>query len=157
MYINCVDMQQAVKEVARFMAEPNEGAWSMLKRMVRYFVYHGRVVRVISVQRYVKSPRVDTDSDYAGCVLTRENTTCAFLFDVVKLLNAGSWTQGTRSLSGTESEFHARGGSIVPGTKSMMIDFGESVAQCVLGTDRSAARSFMERCWAGRIRHVHCL
>ena len=29
MSINCVDVQQAMKEVARFMAEPNEGAWSM--------------------------------------------------------------------------------------------------------------------------------
>ena len=36
MLINRVDVQQAVKEVSRFMAEPNEGAWSMLKRLVRY-------------------------------------------------------------------------------------------------------------------------
>ena len=34
MSINRVDVQQAVKEVARFMAEPNEGAWIMLKRLV---------------------------------------------------------------------------------------------------------------------------
>ena len=32
MSINRVDVQQAVKEVARFMAEPDEGAWIMLKR-----------------------------------------------------------------------------------------------------------------------------
>ena len=38
MSINRVDVQQVVKEVARFMAEPNEGAWSMLMRLVRYFV-----------------------------------------------------------------------------------------------------------------------
>ena len=44
--INRVDVQQAVKEVARFMAEPNEGAWIMLKRLVRYLVGHGRVVEV---------------------------------------------------------------------------------------------------------------
>ena len=43
MYINRVDVQQAVKEVARFM-EPNEGAWIMLKRLVRYLVGHGRLV-----------------------------------------------------------------------------------------------------------------
>ena len=41
MSINRVDVQQAVKEVARFMAEPNEGTWIMLKRLVRYFVGHG--------------------------------------------------------------------------------------------------------------------
>ena len=27
---------------------------------------------------YVEAPRVDTDSDYAGCVLTRNSTTCAY-------------------------------------------------------------------------------
>ena len=52
MSINRVDVQQAVKEVARFMSEPNEGAWIMLKRLVRYFVGHGRLVQVISEQRY---------------------------------------------------------------------------------------------------------
>ena len=33
MSTNRVDVQQAVKEVARFMAEPNEGSWRMLKRL----------------------------------------------------------------------------------------------------------------------------
>ena len=65
MSINRVDVQQAVKEVARFMSEPNEGAWIMLKRLVRYLVGHSRLVQVISEQWYVKAPRVDSDSDYA--------------------------------------------------------------------------------------------
>ena len=127
MSINRVDVQQAVKEVARFMAEPNEGAWIMLKRLVRYIVGHGRLVQVISEQRYVKAPRVDTDSDNAGCVLTRKSTTCAHLFHGVNLIKAGSWTQGTRSLSVAESEFYAgvKGTSILLGAKSMMIDIGE--------------------------------
>ena len=38
----------------------------------------------------------------------------------------------------------------------MTTDFGENVAQSVLGTDRSAAKSIMERRGAGRIRHLHC-
>ena len=37
-----------------------------------------------------------------------------------------------------------------------MIDFGEDVAQCVLGTDSSSAKSITERRGAGRIRHMHC-
>ena len=91
-------MQQAV----------NEGAWIMLKRLVRYFVGHSRIVQVISEQRYVKAPRVDSDSDYAGCVLTRKSTTCAHLFHGVNLIKAGSWTQGPRSLSVAVSEFLRR-------------------------------------------------
>ena len=54
--INRVDVQQAAKEVARSMAEPNVGAWSVLKRLVSYLVDHGRFVQVISEQRYVKAP-----------------------------------------------------------------------------------------------------
>ena len=156
MSINRVEVQQAVKEVARFMSEPNEGVWIMLKRLVRYLVGHSR--QVISEQRFVKAPRVDSDSDYAGCVLTRKSTTCAHLFHGVNLIKAGSWTHGTRSLSVAESEFDAgvKGASILLGAKSMMIDFGEDVVQSVLGTDSSSVKSIMERRGAGRIRHLHC-
>ena len=91
MSINRVDVPHTVKEVARFMAEQNEGAWIMLKRLVRYLVGHGRVVEVISEQWYVKAPRVGTDCDYAGFVLTMKSTTCAHLFHGVILIKAGSW------------------------------------------------------------------
>ena len=158
MYINRVDVQQAVKEVARFMAEPNEGAWIILKRLVRYLVGHGRLVQVISEQKHVRAPRVDTDSDYAGCVLTKKSTTCAHLFHGVNLIKEGNWTKSTRSLSVAESEFYAgvKGASILLGAKSMVIDFVEDVAQCVLGADSSSAKSIMERRGAGRIRHLYC-
>ena len=61
-------------------------------------------------------------------------------------------------MSVAESEFYARvkGASILLGAKSMLIDFGEDVAQCVLGTDSSSAKSIMEGRGAGRIRHLHC-
>ena len=60
MSINRVDVQQATKEIARFMSQPHERAWNMLKRLIRYLVGHGRLVQVISEQRYVTAPRVDT-------------------------------------------------------------------------------------------------
>ena len=61
-------------------------------------------------------------------------------------------------MSVAESEFYAgvKGASILLGAKSMMIDFGEDVVQCVLGTDSSSAKGIMERRGAGRIRHLHC-
>ena len=57
------------------------------------------------------------------------------------------------------SEFYAgvKGGSILLGAKSMVIDFGEDVGQCVLGTVNSSAKSVMERRGAGRIGHLHCI
>ena len=42
-----VGVQQAVKDVARFMKESNERAWIMLKCLVRYFMDHGRFVQVV--------------------------------------------------------------------------------------------------------------
>jgi len=106
----------------------------------------------------VKAPHVDTDSDHAGCILTRKSTTCAHLFHGVNLLKGGSWTQGTRALSVAESEFYAgvKGASIVLGARSMMIDFGCTPGACVLGTDSSASRGIMDRRGVGRIRHLHC-
>ena len=47
MSINHVGVQQAVKDVARFMKESNERAWIMLKCLVRYFMDHGRFVQVV--------------------------------------------------------------------------------------------------------------
>ena len=49
MSINRVDVQQAVKEVARFMEESNEVAWIMLKRLVGS-ITGGRLAQVISEQ-----------------------------------------------------------------------------------------------------------
>ena len=44
--------------------------------------------------------------------------------------------------------------SILLGAKSIIIDFGEDVGQCELGTDSSSAKSIMERRGAGRSRHL---
>ena len=43
------------------------------------------------------------------------------------------------------------------GAKTMVIDFGEDVGQCVLGRVNSSAKSVMERSGAGRIGHLHCI
>ena len=94
MSLNRLDVQHAVTEkwpVSWQSRTREHGSCSS--------VGHGRLVQVISEQRYVKALRVDTDSDYVGCVLTRKSTTCAHLFHGVNLINPGSWTQGTRSLS----------------------------------------------------------
>ena len=61
----------------------------MPKRLVRELVGRGRLVQVISEPRYAKAPRVDTDSAFAGCVLTRKSTTCVHLFHGVNLIKAG--------------------------------------------------------------------
>ena len=79
-------------------------------------------------------------------------------FHGVNLLKAGSWTQATRSLSAALGVLRRSQRRIdFAGAKSMMIDFGEDVGQCVLGTVNSSAKSVMERRGAGRIGHLHCV
>ena len=117
MSVNRVDVQQAVTEVARFMAEPNEGAWSILKRLVRYLVGHGRLV-----------PGAEA----------REGTTRGH-------------RQRLRWMRACQEEHDVlrrnKGGSILLGTKSMMIDVGEDVGQCVLATDSSSAQKHHGNTW----------
>ena len=61
-------------------------------------------------------------------------------------------------MSVAESEFctGVKGGSILLGAKRILIDFGENVPQCVLGTDSSSAKSLTERRGAGRNHRLHC-
>ena len=104
---------------------------------------------MISEKRYVKAKRVDTDNDYAGCVLTRKNTTCAHFFHGVNLIKAGSWTEGTRSLSVAESEFYAgvKDGSILLGAQSMMIDFGEKMLRSVFLVRTAVSQEYHGENW----------
>ena len=111
-----------------------------------------------SEQRHVKAPRVDTDSHSVRRVRLLKRVRQELIFHGLNLLKAGSWTQGTRRVCVAESEFYAgvNGAWILLGAKSMLLDFGEDVGQCVLGTDSRSAKSLMERGGGGRIRHLHC-
>ena len=95
--------------------------------MVRYLVGHGGLMQVISEQRHVKAPRVDTGSDYAGRAYQVEH-------DVRSSL---PWRQPdqSRELDArhtkfeccfAESEFYAgvKSASTLLGAKSMTTDFG---------------------------------
>ena len=64
MYINRVDVQQAVKEVGRSERGRVDHARASCS------IFFGRLVQEISEHRHVKASRVDTDSDYVGCVIT---------------------------------------------------------------------------------------
>ena len=91
------------------------------------------------------------------CAYQEEHDVCSSL-PWRQPVKTGSWMQSTRSLSVAESEFCSgvKGASILLGAKSMMIDFGEDVAQCVQGADSTSAKSIMETRGAERFRHLYC-
>ena len=68
------DIQFATKEVSRGMANPTVRDWKRLKRLARYLVDRQRVVHVYKYQDSVKTLRTWSDSDHAGCKLTRKST-----------------------------------------------------------------------------------
>ena len=68
-----LDVQFACKEVCRWMSRPSNHAWKSLKRLCRYLTGAARLVYVFE-QQEVDSINVYTDTDWAGCPLTRKST-----------------------------------------------------------------------------------
>ena len=68
------DIQHATKELCREMSNPTARSWNGLKRLGRYLVDHPRLV-----QEFRRQGRHDkfiawSDTDYAGCPMTRKST-----------------------------------------------------------------------------------
>jgi hypothetical protein len=115
------------------------------------------------VQRFVQQPTPDrlitcTDSDFAGCVLTRKSTSCCMVFYGAHLLRCTSTTQAVISLSSGEAEFYAavKGASISLGMVGLMRDLGVSMPRPpLLRVDSTACLGMAGRRGVGRVRHIH--
>ena len=68
------DIQYQVKELCRFMSDPTEAYWLMLKRLARYLIAHPRVIVKFEYQGKVDVVDAWTDTDYAGCHESRKST-----------------------------------------------------------------------------------
>ena len=68
------DVQFAVSELCRKMSSPDVNYLSALKRFARYLVMHPRVVQEFKYQEAIDVITTWTDTDYAGCKLTRKST-----------------------------------------------------------------------------------
>ena len=105
--------------------EPDEEVSSIPNqtRIVPESVGHGEQMQVFSGQRDVTVSCVDTGSNHAERALVRNNT----------MRIHESWARRTRNSSVTELEFNARveGVMILLDVKSMMIEFGRDVGQCL--------------------------
>jgi hypothetical protein len=149
------DIGYAVKELCRGMAKPTSRHASALKRLARYLVGRPRVVLHFEWQSAPATLDVYSDSDWAGCAVTRRSTTGGVLMRGSHVLKCWCTTQSTVALSSAEAELIAavRGAAEGLAARTWSGDFGR---ECGLRmyVDSSAALGIMRRSGVGKVRHL---
>ena len=150
------DLQFASKECSRRMAVPRVQDWELVKRVGRYIAGRPRVILMFRWQDAPVGITVYSDSDWAGCRVTRKSTSGACFMHGQHLLKSYSKTQANIALSSAEAELYSfvSAASEAIGLKSMMRDFGVPDAPASLRVDASAAIGIAECKGLGKLRHL---
>ena len=166
MSLDWSDVQYAVKELSRHMANPRVSDMARLKRLARYLVDkqrhqvvykyqslvydHGKRTEVLPVVVY-------TDTDFAGCRETRKSTSGGVAMICQHTVKTWSTIQTVVALSSGEAEYYGmvKGGSQAIGFVNMLCDLGVKVPTSItLRSDASAAIGIASRKNMGRVRHI---
>ena len=149
-----LDSQFACKEICRWMSRPSKHAWKALKRLCRYLAGAPRLVYVYE-QQEVSAVDVHTDTDWAGCPLTRKSTSGGCVMVGKHCMKHWSSTQTSISLSSGEAEFAGviRGAGQGLGYQALLKDVGVELPLRVW-TDSSAAIGICSRQGLGKLRHL---
>ncbi len=149
------DLLYAVKEVARRMAGPTKGDWTLMKRVGRYLLGAPRAVQEFPWQSL--QSRFDTfvDSDWAGCKSSCRSTSGGVAKIGWHAIKAWSSTQATVAMSSAEAELYAltKGAANTLGFMAVMKDLGYDF-NAMLHTDASATLSIAQRQGLGKLRHI---
>ena len=154
------DISEAVKCLARSMAKPREASMQELNRLARYLKGRPRCVLIYERRdaRNAVIRGVRTDSDWAGEAISRKSTTGMVMRRGKHLIRHGSTLQASTSLSSAEAELYGmvEGVTRAKGLLSLASEVGfQGLSNVVhLGTDSSAAKSFVCRRGLGRMRHL---
>ena len=155
---DCPDTQFPAKEISRDMAKPRLRSWVKVKRTARYLVGRDSVVWKFGWQEEEQRMKVFTDSDWGGSREERKSTSGGVIMWGSHCWKTWSSTQGAVALSSAEAEFYA----MIDGTqrgkwaKTVAREIGVEVGdqEMILGTDSSAAKSFVARRGLGKMRHI---
>ena len=131
----------------------------MLKRLVRYLVLFPNMVWVFRRQRWPGRIKVWSDTDWAGCPLTRRSTSGIVVTFGLHLWLMLSSTQVPISLSSAEAEFYGlvKAGSRAIGIFNLARAFGcdkFGILDLELLCDSSSAIGVAVRRGVGKIRHL---
>ncbi|CAK0851674.1 unnamed protein product [Prorocentrum cordatum] len=144
------------KEAARAMQNPTRSALEKIKRIARYLVSAPRVVQVFHRQPEQSKLIQYTDTDHAGCKVTRRSTSAGTTMHGSHMLAAYSTTQKPIATSSGESEYYGmfKAGSRLVGMALMAKDYGLTY-KAELRADASAGIGIASRRGIGKIRHLH--
>ena len=149
------DVQYQVKELCRSMSDPDEADWLMMKRLARYLIGRSRVIVHFAYQDNHDVVDAWTDTDYAGCRISRKSTSGGVIMLGKHMVKSWSSTQANIALSSGEAEYYGlvKGASAAIGVKSMHAEMGIKV-RIRVSTDASAAKGIASRRGLGKIRHI---
>ena len=144
------------RKLAWYMQQPTEGFQEQFKACSQ--ILARRETLSFYAQDLPKRVHVYVDSDNAGCLQTRNSTSCTMVLCGPHLLRSCATAQGmiTFSLCGSELYAAVKGASIGLGStymaRDLEIDLKKPIAECL---DATAGIGNASRKGAGRIRHVH--
>ena len=156
--LDCPDLQFPVKDMSREMSKPTIGSWKRVKKVARYLINRERIVWEFKWQDEAKYSHTCADSDWGGRRGSRKSTSGGMWMMGSHCMKTWSATQGAYALSSAEAEFYAM---IEAATRAKglivlarEVGFKEMTNVVHLGTDSSAAKSFVSRRGLGKMRHL---
>ena len=157
--LDCPDLRFPVKQMSREMAKPMVGSsWKRMKKVARYLINRKRVIWHFYWQDNCKSSHVRGDSDCGGRSGFRKSTSGGVWMLGIHSIKTWSITQGAIALSSAEAEFYAMIEAVIraKGLRHLAVELGFQDLENVVhvGTDSSAAKSFVGRQGLGKMKHL---
>ena len=137
------------------MSNASEQDMISLKRIARFIRTLPRIVAQYPWGPLPSDFEVFTDSDYAGCPLTRRSTVGGAITWGGKFIKGWSKTLEVLALSSGEAELGGliKAGAEGLGMQAVMRDFGLTVGIKIL-SDATAAIGMVRRLGLGKVRHL---
>ena len=150
-----IDIAHATKGCARSMQSPTVEDWRRVERLVLYLKERPSLVQWFVFQNGPCRIEAFTDTDWAGCVVTRRSTTGGLAKFGQHTFRHWCRTQAVVARSSAEAEAYGavRATSEVLELVSMYRDLGVENSGCVFG-EASAALGIMHRQGFGKLRHL---
>ena len=150
------DIQFPTKECAKKISSPAIGDWELFKHLLKYLKGKPRARQWFEWRNgHAKVLKGYSDSDWAGCRVSRKSTTGGCLTWNGHLVKSWCRNQSTVATSSGEAELYAatKCGSELLGLKSFAADLGLKV-EFQLNAGANATIGMLNRIGLGKMRHV---